>query len=44
MNGPQCAGRNFDWARKCDHCGQPFVGERPSRNVSASEQRPTGDG
>jgi membrane associated rhomboid family serine protease len=26
---PRCAGKNFQWAVKCDHCGLPLDGERP---------------
>lgn len=24
---PRCAGKNFQWAEKCDHCGLPLTGD-----------------
>jgi hypothetical protein len=37
MNCPQCAGANFGWAKKCDHCGYVFTDENVSQTLSVSD-------
>ena len=38
---PRCAGKNFQWAVKCDHCGLPLTGSPPPDDVPAGP--PTAD-
>src|SRR5262245_22470965 len=33
---PRCAGKNFQWAVKCDHCGRPLTGSPPPDDTPAA--------
>jgi len=33
---PRCAGKNFQWAVKCDHCGLPLTGSPPPDDSPAA--------
>src|SRR5262245_37696886 len=35
---PRCAGKNFEWAAKCDHCGLPFTGSPPPDDSPAADE------
>ena len=37
MNCPKCAGANFGWAKKCDHCGSVFTDENISQTHTSRD-------
>ena len=39
MKCEQCNGKNFDWAKRCDHCGHNFSNHKASPDSSAPAAR-----
>jgi hypothetical protein len=37
MTCPECGGKNFNWARRCDHCGKPLRKESDA-TITSSDQ------
>jgi|KBSMisStaDraftv2_1062788.scaffolds.fasta_scaffold212655_3 hypothetical protein len=35
MTCPECGGKNFNWARRCDHCGKPLPKESDAAITSS---------